>query len=215
MVPMTTSARVYGGVDADHRASERRARLLEAGLELLGSGDSGASPTIRAMCAKADLGPRYFYESFTDGDALVVSVYDEVIQDVVMSTLAALASAGTEERKQIEVGLTAIVAVVADDPRKGRVLFDAAITHTALAQKRLESARMFSGLLAAQAQSFYGIEASGALDTVSRFLVGGLGETLTAWQHGDLELTPEELVAVCADLFQSSAAALLSREGHH
>lgn len=212
---MTNAARVYGGVDADHRASERRARLLAAGLELLGSAGAPASPTIRAVCAQADLGPRYFYESFTDGDALVVAVYDEVIQDVVMSTLAALAAADNEERNQIEVGLSAIVAVVADDPRKGRVLFDAAITHTALAQNRLESARMFSGLLAAQAQSFYGIEPSGALDAVARFFVGGLGETLTAWQHGDLDLTQDELVAVCADLFQSGAKALLSRESHH
>ncbi|HXO46773.1 MAG TPA: TetR/AcrR family transcriptional regulator, partial [Mycobacterium sp.] len=41
----TASARPYGGVDAADRLATRRARLLEAGLDLLG-GDEAAELTV-------------------------------------------------------------------------------------------------------------------------------------------------------------------------
>ncbi len=207
---MATTRRVYGGIDGDRRAAERRDKLLAAGLDMLGSTEPNPTLTVRGVCRQAGLVARYFYESFDDGDALVVAVYNEVIGEVVTTTLAALAKAGPDELQRLRVGLGTILDLIGDDPRKGRLLFNAAVTHPALAKKRLETARMFGGLLAEQSQSFYRIGASGALQTVSRFLVGGLGETLTAWLHGDVEMTRDELIDLCAGIFQSSARLVTS-----
>ena len=212
MVLMSSTPRVYGGVDGDRRAADRRSKLLAAGLDLLGSTEPNPTLTVRGVCKQSGLVARYFYESFDDGDALVVAVYDDVIADVVRSTLAALASAEADEIEQLRVGLGAIIDLIGEDPRKGRLLFNAAVTHPTLAQKRLETARMFSGLLAEQSQSFYGIGGSGSLQAVSRFLVGGLGETLTAWLHTDLDVTRDELVTLCAHIFQSSARLVLDSD---
>lgn len=208
---MSNAARVYGGVDASQRVAERRQRFLDAGLELLGSETS--SLTVRGACKQAGLVARYFYENFADGDALAVAVFEDVIQGIVDTTLAALADAPDDEREQIHIGLSTIVGYIAADPRRGRLLFGTAAIHPALVQKRLETSRMFAGLLALQAQAYYGVERTPNLDAVSRFLVGGLGETLTAWQNGDLDLSQEELVELCIDLFLASSSTLLKREG--
>ena len=209
---MSGEARVYGGIDAVQRAAERRQKFLEAGLDILGADSSKAALTVRGACKRAGLVARYFYESFDDGDALVVAVYEEVIQTMVVTTLAALAEAPEGEREQIRIGLATIVGHIAEDPRRGRLLFGTAAVHPALVRKRLEMSRMFARLLADQAQSYYDVTQSANLDAVSRFLVGGLGEMLTAWQHDDPDLSQDALVDLCINLFQSSSSVLLTRE---
>src|SRR6201995_4988654 len=83
-----TSARPYGGVDAADRLATRRARLLEAGLDLLG-GDGAAELTVRGVCRRAGVAARYFYESFTDKDELIGAVFDSVIAELAFTTQAA------------------------------------------------------------------------------------------------------------------------------
>jgi len=207
---MSTSASVrpYGGVDAGQRANERRERLLEAGLDLLGSADESVTLTVRGVCAQAGVVARYFYESFADSDALAVAVYERINENLVADTLVAIAESPNEEQERIRTGISAIVTHLAADPRRGRLIFGTALSHPALAPRRLEMARMFAGLLATQAESFYETGRTARLDAIARFLVGGFGETLMAWQHGDLDLSQDELVDLCVALFASSAASL-------
>src|SRR6201995_2401774 len=83
-----TTARPYGGVDAAHGLATRRARLLEAGLDLLG-GDDAAELTVRGVCRRAGLAARYFYESFADKDELIGAVVESVIAELAFTTQAA------------------------------------------------------------------------------------------------------------------------------
>ncbi len=78
--------RVYGGQERDQRTSERRGQLIEAGLDLLGSAEGDHALTVRGVCKQAGLATRYFYESFTDRDALTVAVYDHVVDRIATST---------------------------------------------------------------------------------------------------------------------------------
>src|ERR1700724_856406 len=48
----TTSARPYRGIEAADRTATRRARLLGAGLDLLGA-DDAAELTVRGICRQA------------------------------------------------------------------------------------------------------------------------------------------------------------------
>src|ERR1700678_344787 len=93
----TTNARAYGGVDAADRLASRRARLLEAGLDLLGA-DDAAELTVRGVCRQAGVAARYFYESFTDKDELVGAVFDWVIAELATTTQATVAAAPPEEQ---------------------------------------------------------------------------------------------------------------------
>ncbi|MBX5487665.1 MAG: TetR/AcrR family transcriptional regulator, partial [Mycolicibacterium hassiacum] len=92
-------ARPYRGVDAADRLAGRRRRLLEAGLELLGTPDGDpAELTVRAICAQAGLGLRYFYESFSDKDDFLAAVYDAVVADIAATTQAAVAAAPPDQQ---------------------------------------------------------------------------------------------------------------------
>src|SRR3546814_8101517 len=71
MVFMNDQPRSYGGVDGALRVAQRREALIEAGLELMGSAEPEL--TVRGVCKKAGVAARYFYESFTDRDALMRS----------------------------------------------------------------------------------------------------------------------------------------------
>ena len=58
----------------EDRVAARRARFIEAGIELFGTqGFRGA--TVRGICAAAGLTDRYFYESFPTLEALLAAVY--------------------------------------------------------------------------------------------------------------------------------------------
>ena len=73
-----TQLRSYGGEAGDARVARRRAALIDAALELLGQAEP-AQVTVRGVCARAALTPRYFYESFVGVDDLVAATYEEVI----------------------------------------------------------------------------------------------------------------------------------------
>src|SRR3546814_9800124 len=89
MHSMTSGARRYGGASAEERAAERRSRLLAAGLELMGTrGLVGA--TVRGVAEEAGVAARYFYESFPTVDDLHLAVFDEIAQEALVRSLAAL-----------------------------------------------------------------------------------------------------------------------------
>src|ERR1700754_2507466 len=81
--------RDYDGKTAAERVAERRARLVDAGIELFGEhGYAGTS--IRAVLRQAGLRDRYFGESFADLDALLAAAYDKLIDEEASACRAAI-----------------------------------------------------------------------------------------------------------------------------
>ena len=194
----------YGGVDAAERVAARRARLIGAALQLLGTGGSSAT-TVRAICAHAKLTPRYFYESFKDLDAILLAVFDEIAAEGAGAVLIAVGAAEPDARAKSRAAIGAFIELLTDDPRKARVLFIEAMGSEPLARRRFETVRMFAGLVAAQARSFYGVpnEADPLVELTALMLAGGLAEALLAWLDGTLHVTREQLIEDCTDLFVS------------
>lgn len=71
--------RVWRGVPRAERVQERRARLLEAGLEVFGT-VGVREATVGAVCAEAHLTQRYFYESFRSMSVLLAEVFTWVTE---------------------------------------------------------------------------------------------------------------------------------------
>ncbi|AKJ29127.1 TetR/AcrR family transcriptional regulator [Caldimonas brevitalea] len=69
-----TVGRAYGGLAPQDRVAARRARFIEAGVELFGT-QGFRNTTVRGLCAAARLTDRYFYESFDSLEALLMAVY--------------------------------------------------------------------------------------------------------------------------------------------
>jgi AcrR family transcriptional regulator len=207
--------RTYGGVTGSDRRAARRERLLAAGLELLG-GEGFGAVTVRAVCARARLTPRYFYESFADLDALLLAVFEMVGAEVAGAAVAAVTPPPGDAWTSAHAAISAGVHVLTDDPRKARVLFAEAFGSEALAQRRTTTLRGFATLVATQGRLFYGIEAesdSHLVETTALMLVGGLAETFNAWLDGSLGGSVEQLIDDCVDLFAATgeAAAALIR----
>ncbi|PRC57308.1 transcriptional regulator, partial [Mycobacterium sp. ITM-2017-0098] len=67
-----TSERTYGGQSAQARRTERRGRLIDAAPDVMAAND-WRSVTVDKLCGAAGLNKRYFYESFTDLDAVAAA----------------------------------------------------------------------------------------------------------------------------------------------
>src|SRR4051795_1724622 len=102
----------WSGVPLQDRQLLRRDELITAGVELLG-GPSGPGLTVRAVCRAAGLTERYFYESFADRDEFVRAVYDDVCTRAMSTLMTAETPRDAVER---------FVALMVDDPSRGRVL---------------------------------------------------------------------------------------------
>ena len=67
-----TPGRVYGGRTGDERAAARRDALVAAAFSLVAE-EGWRGVNIEAVCRRAALNKRYFYESFEGLDALYAS----------------------------------------------------------------------------------------------------------------------------------------------
>lgn len=195
--------RPYRGVDAAERLAGRRRRLLDAGLDLLGTGDRDpAEVTVRAVCAQAGLGVRYFYESFSDKDDFIGAVFDSVVADIATTTQAAVASAPPHE--QARAGMANVVRAIAADARVGRLLFSVELSNTVIVRKRAESTALFAALLFQHAGEL-GAKDDDRIKAGAHFAVGGVGQTISAWLSGDVDLEPEQLVEQLATTLDALA----------
>lgn len=142
------TARRYGGKTATERRSERRERLLDAGLELFGT-QGFAATTIEALCAAARLNPRYFYEGFATREELLGAVYERHVATVAGAVLAALSRAPADPLARLEVGLRAFLDLTLADPRAARVnYFEVIGVSTELERLRRDALRRYAGVIA-------------------------------------------------------------------
>lgn len=207
---MVTQARPYAGVDAADRLAGRRARLLQAGLELMGRTATPTELTVRGVCQEAGVATRYFYESFLDKDEFVGAVFDWVIAELAATTEAAVAAALPGDRNR--AGLANIVRTIGRDPRLGRLLFGAQIANSAVVRKRQESEAFFAMLSGRHVGSLLQRPANARINAVSHFVVGGVAQTISAWLAGGVDLNSEELVDQLSALVNAFGEPSLFRD---
>ncbi|HEY2501648.1 MAG TPA: TetR/AcrR family transcriptional regulator [Mycobacterium sp.] len=200
----TPSARPYRGVKAAERLAARRGRLLAAGLDLLGAELQDISAlTVRGVCRQAGLAARYFYESFTDKDEFVGRVFDWVVADLAATTQAAVAAVPVHE--QTRAGMANIVRTIIGDARIGRLLFSTQLADAVIVRKRAESSALFAMLSGQHVGDALRMPANDRIKAGAHFAVGGVGQTISAWLAGDVQLEPDQLVDQLATLLDQLA----------
>ncbi|HEX6391590.1 MAG TPA: helix-turn-helix domain-containing protein [Solirubrobacteraceae bacterium] len=198
----------YRGQSADERQAARRRQLLDAGFELLGE-EGWSATTVRGVCARAKLTPRFFYESFPDIDALAVAVFDEIVERATVRFFAALQDAPAEPQARVRAGLEALIGELTDDPRRARIAFVEALGSEALTRRRLEILDVFAQVASAEGRAAYRppAEADAFVDLAAKMVAGGMAELLIEWTAGRLPHTREQLVEDCVDMFGAIAEA--------
>ncbi|HNY66902.1 MAG TPA: TetR/AcrR family transcriptional regulator [Deltaproteobacteria bacterium] len=112
--------RTYGGVEADLRETERRKRLLAAGLEAFGS-RGYAKTNIKTICSLAGLTERYFYESFGSKEDLLSAVYQELVDSLKADALKAFEENQGRPVEAATASLRLYLESFQQDPRKAQV----------------------------------------------------------------------------------------------
>lgn len=202
-----TRGRAYRGRSADERTAARRAALLDAALDLLGA-DPARPATMTAVCEQAGLTERYFYESFRSREELLLALLDQVADEVLVGVTTALdADPDARPEELVARGLDALLAVLADDPRKGRFALTASLEVPALRERRAQLLAGFEQMLAERTRAIYRDRAWVAPDDRIEALlfVGGLAELIAAWLAGTLEATRDQVVAAAARHYDATA----------
>lgn len=121
--PLMEAGRPYAGESPGERVLRRRQQFLAAGLELFGTVGYRMT-TVRALCRQAELTDRYFYESFTGTEDLLVAVYQSCLEGMQRGLLTAIAGAepGLGASELVRVGLDAFFVSV-ENPRVARVVW--------------------------------------------------------------------------------------------
>lgn len=203
--------RPHRGVSAEQRLARRRAQLLDAGLDLLGREGMGGT-TVTAVCRRAALSTRYFYESFADLEQLLLALYDQLMDEgvaVVLGAIAAPVEVDPDLYTLARAPLEAAIVHLTDDPRRARVLLVESIGVTGLQARRQRALIDNSRLLAEITTQLLGEKAPprGDLELIAYALVGGLAETMVAYVGGALETDRDELIDRLTRLFVAGVRA--------
>ncbi|RJQ80765.1 TetR/AcrR family transcriptional regulator [Pseudonocardiaceae bacterium YIM PH 21723] len=119
--------RPYGGVNADDRRAERRAKLLLAAMKLFA--DRGFQRTkITELCTEAGVSTRNFYEEFEKKEDVLLVLHDTInatAMHQIRARLSTVEDAGLETRIGVLVGV--FVDSVTANPRAPRLVYVEAV----------------------------------------------------------------------------------------
>lgn len=186
----------YAGKLADERRAERRSRLVAAGLELMGTPGSGPT-SVRAVCAQSGLTSRYFYESFSSIDELVVAVFDEMMASTIHQATEAIASSDHSIEGIVHALSDVLFQAMVDDPRALRVGFLESWSSEALMRRRVETLHACAHLIAGTVADATDATPARrrAIDVASFMVVGGLLESILGWLDDSLSVSRDSLAA--------------------
>src|SRR5690606_18091288 len=101
--------------------AERHQKLLDAGIQVIGSQGYHAT-TIKAVCAEAGLTERYFYESFSNSEALLCEAYAHIITQLRERIAASLSAHQAQPDSLIEAALSSYFTYLRAHPAQARLI---------------------------------------------------------------------------------------------
>ena len=201
-VPGTNGdGRRYAGLTAAERRTERRARLLDAALQLYAT-TGYAQTTIEDLCAAASISTRTFYEEVSGREELLLLLHDGILRDAESAAIAALASSPADSiAPRARAAMRAYVDAMTRDPRRARIAYVEAVgVSPALEAQRHSWMRHFARLIAAEAQSLAqrGLAPRRDQSLAAIAIVGAIDRLIVHWAAASRRPSRERLVAEMA-----------------
>ena len=205
------AGRPYGGESQQDRTARRRRQLLDAGLALFGSVGYRAT-TVRALCREAKVADRYFYENFDQTEDLLVAVYEECLERLVVAVTEG--AAGVPPDAELDVVARAALErffALVEEEHLARVVWLEVLGVSARvdAVYRAGMQRFASLLLLQLADRRPGRSALPDLDpVVATAAAGGVSQVATDWLLGGRERSRAVLVEASARFLTGVSTAL-------
>ncbi|MYX12291.1 TetR family transcriptional regulator [Streptomyces sp. SID8374] len=196
--------RSWGGTKLADRRAARRQTLLDTAERLAGE-EGCAAVTVRSVCRQARLTDRYFYESFSGRDDLLLAAFERVADEARGALEQAVAlSDPRQEEVRARAAVSAFVALVLDAPHKGRLLLLEPFADPVLGAHSHRLMPVFTDLVGGQL-SRVGDDIDRRM--AAHALVGGLASLFAGWLHGTLDVPRERLEAHCVALVLAATAS--------
>ncbi|MEN4451258.1 TetR/AcrR family transcriptional regulator [Mycobacterium sp. SM3041] len=209
---MAQVVRPFRGVSAADRLAERRADLLEAGLdETAQSGVAGLR--MKSVCERAGLARRYFYEHFANRDELLIALFDDLIDRVVERMVPAVDAEPLNLYDRARAAMDAFLSVFVEDPRRVRLYVEAA-SMPQLAGRRADAVRRNAEFSAQQVFSVLGDadpRTRGHVYAVAQVVVIGQADVALAWLRGEIALSRHEYAELVAHVFVDALSGIYAR----
>ncbi|CAM3325616.1 TetR family transcriptional regulator [Nocardioides dubius] len=196
------SKRDWNGSSLEERRARRREQLLDAGVTLLAEAGA-AGLTVRAVCRLSGLSERYFYESFSNRDLLVLAAFDRVAEEVSAALSEAVAQAPPTPEGVARAAVAAVLAATIDEPSRGRVLF-LAPAGDLLLHPRVDT--VGRALVAMLREQLPAARSTAHRELVANSLAGALAYTFSGYVAGSLRVSREEFSEHCVQLLLTLAA---------
>ena len=113
MSRVAVKPRLYRGVDRASRVSERRGRLVQAGISLFGTVGYSAT-TVKTVCGEAALTTRYFYESFERLEDLFIACYEQLMGEFRERLWAQLSAAPADLESKLRLAVKTYLEAMRD-----------------------------------------------------------------------------------------------------
>ena len=193
-------ARKYRGADLARRRADRRERLMDAVVTLIGESGWEAA-TVRALATEAGVAPRFVYEGFADVEELAAATYDELGQRLVDAATLELTAFPSDLGSASRAAIAAILDRLSEDPRRARFLLtDAPV----LAARRTALLRLAAREYAAHATTAGADVDTAQLEAIGLIVAAGGLELIRAWLDGSLTVDTGGL----AELLSASLTTL-------
>jgi AcrR family transcriptional regulator len=204
-----TSLRAYGGVAGDQRRAERRARLFEAGYDLIAEGGTDAV-TVIGVCRRAGLTARYFYEHFKSREELLNAIFDAEAATVIGLITDAAVAAPDDPQVRGEAAVRALLDALEADPRRA-ILSSRSTVDTVLLRSRAHISAQLSQALVDSAHLVWPGAATHPerVPLAATLTVGGVVEMVVEWASGQSPLSRDEVITLCSRFMIATGEVVL------
>jgi AcrR family transcriptional regulator len=191
------TVRPYRGVSAEDRRTERRARIKSACLDVVG--EQGVTEvTVEAVSARAGLTKRYFYESFTDLDALLAEVIDDIFTELLAEILEALRSVGPSVHQRAHTIVRLLIDFFQRDARRARLYVEAPGQPTLRARRELAFDSYTRLLVEHLRPDSTPMPAATVADRrralAALIIVAGVTQAASMWLRGAVDLDRDQII---------------------
>jgi len=181
----------YAGQSRHERVAERRARIMEAAVQLFAARDYD-DVTVADVCVRAKVSKRYFYEEFSDRLDLLLAVHRELNDWLLDGIANAVPKQPQDLRELLGAMVAAMVGMLVEHPERARVIY--------INAPRMELRRR--GLLRRDAELFGRLTRRALARPRDRMrrerlllaLTAGVTEVVIDWLQRGMTDPPQELV---------------------
>ncbi len=191
-----THGRMYRGESHAARKKERREKLLDAALEIIGT-EGFKSATVRKVCRQAGLTERYYYEAFGNAEGMLKTLYEQQVNRLANTLFLAINSVEQTPTAMAEAALTSLFGAIKKDPRMARVIYVEIVgVSEALDETYRQGQRQFDQLLVDLSKKLYPAENVADLDEqlIASALVGAVTQASRDWVLANFDRSITALV---------------------